>query len=327
MQLAASMRSATRDWHRLSHLLALLGCAAMGCAAMGCGSLSAKSFAGSIIEMAIEGAGPTAPGEHLELWARDAWDDVIRVDALYDLPNHRVAFGLQIRQAIALDDPCMIVSDPTSPSYGEPLVMPSAYPSSVLVNGVTQTPTQQAQQVRNRIAQLTSNAVCLPDLFDATQTFCGRQAANLLAVVPFDDTPPPSLPPDAPAAARAAACQAYWAVSPLAYTPNPAQLTAPLHGAVYGFVGYLTTVPPADYDGLRLDSPTNLRGAQELWLTSERVPVASVSATSEGPLFLDGVATPGGRDVIHFDLRSLSMQPISATAALYVNLDDDTASF
>ncbi|HEX6835794.1 MAG TPA: hypothetical protein VF334_04440 [Polyangia bacterium] len=301
--------------------------ALLACAAAGCNSLSAKAYAGTVIELAIEGAAPTTPGQHLELWARDAYADILRVDAIYDLPSHRVAYGLRIRNAIALDDPCMIVSDPGSPAYGEPLVMPSAYPSSVMVNGVTQTPTQQAQQVRNRIAQLTSNAVCLPDLFDATATFCGHQASTLLAVVPYDETPPPSLPPDAPASARAAACEAYWSASPLAYTPNPAQLTTPLHGAVYGFIGYLTTVPPAGYDGLRLDSPTNLRGIEELWLTVESVPVANVDALSPGRIYLDGAPTPGGRDVIHFDLRSLAMEAVSGTAALYVSLDDDTASF
>ncbi len=296
-------------------------------AAAGCGSLSAQSFAGTVIEMAIEGAGPTPAGEHLELWARDEYEDVLRVDAIYDVHSHAVAYGLQIRQAIALDDPCMIVSDPASPAYGELLVMPAAYPAAVTVNGVTQSPAEQAQQVRNRIAQLTSNGTCLTDLFDPTTQLCGREPSSLLAVVPYDATTPPSLPLDTPASARAAACAAWWSASPLAYTPNPAQLTAPLHGAVYGFVGYLTTVPPSDYDGLRLDSPTNLRGIQELWLTAERVAVASVDARSEGPLYLDGTPTPGGRDVVHFDLRSPSGEAISATAALYVNLDEDTASF
>jgi len=310
-----------------SAILRTRALALFACAAAGCNGLSAKSYAGSVIELAIEGAAPTTPGQHLELWARDAYADILRVDAIYDLPSHRVAYGLRIRDAIALDDPCMIVSDPSSPTYGELLIMPSAYPSSVIVNGVTQTPTQQAEQVRNRIAQLTSNAVCLPDLFDPTATFCGHQASTLLAVVPDDETPPPSLPPDAPASARAAACQAYWSASPLAYTPNPAQLTTPLHGAVYGFIGYLTTVPPAGYDGLRLDSPTNLRGIEELWLTSETVPMAAVDARSEGAVFLDGVPTPGGRDVVHFDLRSLSMQPVAGTAALYVSLDDSSVGF
>ena len=315
------MRVPTGDSVWFWGALLLLGGAA------GCSSLSAQSFAGTVIEMAIEGAGPTPPGEHLELWARDEFNDVLRVDAIYDLPTHAIAYGLQIRQAIALDDPCMIVSDPRSPTYGELLVMPSAYPSSVTVNGVTQTPAQQAQQVRNRIAQLTSNGVCLTDLFDPTQQLCGREPSSLLAVVPYDATPPPSLPLDTPASARAAACAAWWSGSPLAYTPNPAQLTAPLHGAVYGFVGYLTTVPPSDYDGLRIDSATNLRGIEELWLTSERVAVDAVDARSEGPLYLDGVPTPGGRDVIHFDLRSPSGEAISGTAALYVSLDEDTASF
>ncbi|MGZ3438520.1 MAG: hypothetical protein ACXVDD_03350 [Polyangia bacterium] len=301
--------------------------AALALSVAGCDSLSAKSYAGTVIEMAIEGATPTPAAHHLELWARDRYDDILRVDALYDSSSHLASFGLQIRDAIRLEDPCIIVTDPTSPTYGELLVMPSAYPATVTNNDIAQTPAQQAQQVRNRIAQVTSSDSCVSDLLSPGQMFCGRQAATLLAVVPADATPPPSVPPDAPAATRASLCQAYWSASALAYTGNPAQLTAPLHGSVYGFIGYSTTSPPAGYDGLRLDSPTNLRGIQELWLTSESVPVAEVDAHNQGALFLDGVPTPGGRELVHFDLRSLSMQPISGTAALYVGLDDNAAGF
>ncbi|HEX8952549.1 MAG TPA: hypothetical protein VF945_11925 [Polyangia bacterium] len=302
-------------------------CALLALSAVGCDSLAAKTYAGTVIEMAIEGAPPTPAGQHLELWARDSYNDILRVDALWDEANHRSSFGLQIRDAIDLDDPCIIVSDPSAPTYGELLVMPSAYPATVTINGIAQTPTQQAQQVRNRIAQVTSSDHCLGDLFSPGQRFCGHQAATLLAVIPADATPPPTVAADAPAAERAAICQAYWSASPLAYTPNPAQLTAPLHGSVYGFIGYTTTSPPAGYDGVRLDSPTHLRGIEELWLTTESVPMAAVDARSEGALLLDGAPTPGGRDVVHFDLRSLSAQPISGTAALYVGLDDNSFGF
>lgn len=296
----------------------------LACVLAGCDSLSAHSFAGTVLQMALEGAAPTAPAEHLELWARDGHDDVIRVDALFDPTDHRVTMGMQIRGAVTLDDPCMIVSDPAAPTYGELLVMPAAYPDAVTINGVTQSPAQQAQQVRNRIAQVTTGATCLPDLFDPGRKFCGRQATALLAVLPADGAPPTPLPPDATAAERAAVCEAYWSGSPLAYTPNPAQLTAPLHGVVYGFVGYVTTTPPAGYDGLRLDSPTNLAGIQELWLTREQVAVADVDPSNRGPVLLQGFPTPGGRDVVHFDLRSLSGEPISGTAALYITLDENT---
>jgi hypothetical protein len=302
-------------------------CALLTLPGVGCDSLVAKSYAGTVIEMTIDGAPPTPAGQHLEVWARDSYDDVLRVDALWDEANHRSSFGLQIRDAIDLDDPCMIVTDRSAPTYGELLVMPSAHPATVTVNGITQTAAQQAQQVRNRIAQVTSSNRCLGDLFAPGQMFCGHQAATLLAVVPADATPPPSVAADASAAERAAICEAYWSASPLAYTPNPAQLTAPLHGAVYGFVGYSTTSPPAGYDGLRLDSPTNLRGIEELWLTTESVALADVDPRREGALFLDGAPTPGGRDVVHFDLRSLSMQPISGTAALYVSLDESSFGF
>jgi hypothetical protein len=60
-------------------------------------------------------------------------------------------------------------------------------------------------------------------------------------------------------------------------------------------------------------------------LTEESVSVADVDARNQGRVFLQGIPTPGGRAVIHFDLRSLSLEPIAGTAALYVELEDNTA--
>jgi hypothetical protein len=131
----------------------------------------------------------------------------------------------------------------------------------------------------------------------------------------------------ATAAERLAACQQYWCASPTSYTPNPAQLTAPLHGTAYGFVAYTTTSPAAGYDGIRLDSPTNLRGVREIWLTVESVSAEAVTQRlankdySRGPVFLQGKESPGGNDVMHFELTGPSA---GGTAALLVNLDDDS---
>ncbi len=280
---------------------------------LGCDSLSVKAYVGTVVQLSFEGASTTAAGTHLELWVRDQNNDIIRVDGTnytYKDPQSGKSvtlqpFGLQIRDAITLDDPCMI------DSKGNLLTSAAAY-KTVTVAGVTETPDEQATSVKNRIMQ------------EISTSLGGIQAATLLAVTPWDETPLPQIDPSATAATRLAACKSYWDASPLAYTPNPAQITAPPHGEVYGFVSYTTTTPPAGYDGLRLDSPTTLKGAQELWLTVESVPPDSVNPAMRGPVFLDGKPDPGGNDVVHFDLTGPTA---SGTAALEVNLDDTSVTF
>jgi hypothetical protein len=279
----------------------------------GCNSLSVKTFVGTIVQMTFEGSAATAPGTHLELWTRDANDGIIRVDGTYYTytdPTTKKStsvspFGLMIRQAVALDDPCLI------DKKGNLLTSPDAY-TTKKVAGITETPDEQAQTVKNRIMQITSTSSG------------GTQSANLLAVTPADDTALPQIDPAASAADRLTACTMYWNSSPFAYTGNPAQVTAPVHGEVYGFVGYTTTTPPSGYDGIRIDSPTTLQGAQELWLSLESVPVANVDPVNQGPVYLEGKPDQGGNDVIHFDLTGPTA---SGTAALEVNLDDTSVSF
>src|SRR5205085_601506 len=120
------------------------------------------------------------------------------------------------------------------------------------------------------------------------------------------------------------ACHDYWNASPLSYTPNPAQLTSPLHGVIYGFVAYTVTSPPTAIDGIRIESPIALGDTRELWLTDEAVPAADVDPVHRGPVFLDGPRNRGGNEVLHFDLTG----PVgSGSAALEVALDQNTVSF
>ena len=279
---------------------------------LGCNGLSVTPFVGTVIQMSFAaGIGPTAKGTHLELWVRNQNNDIIRVDGTYyTYPDPATKksktvnpFGMMIRQAITMDDPCMI------DSKGNLLISPDAYKSRTTA-GITETPEEQAQKVKNRIQQLLQNGV--------------STSFPLLGVTPYDETPLPQLAADASAADRLAACQTYWDTSPFAYTPNPAQITAPIHGEIYGFVSYTTSIPATGYDGLRIDSPTRLKGAQELWLTVENVPPEQVDVTNLGPVFLEGKPTPGGIDVIHFDLTGAVG---SGTAALEVNLDDPSVNF
>jgi hypothetical protein len=282
--------------------------------AAGCnGGLTVDSFIGTVVQLTIATSAPTAAGTHLELWTRNANHDILRVDAAYTFPDpvdHTqtktiYTLGLQIRPAVSKDDPCMI------DGKGNLLTTAAAY-QTLTVAGVTETPDEQAQAYNNRIAQITS-------VSDG-----GMQATTLLAVVPFDETPPPQVQPTDGAAVRLAACKDYWSKSPLAYTGNPAQVTAPIHGTAYGFVGYTTTRPSASYDGVRLDSPTKLAGAEDLWLSVETAPLAMVDANNQGPVYLEGKPDQGGNDVIHFDLTGPSA---SGTAALYTNLDNSSVEF
>jgi hypothetical protein len=302
-----------------------------------------------VIEMTLTGATPDPTGKHLELWARDQYDDVVRMSGIFDYTADGAAdttrvfpFGLTIRPAITMDDPCMI------DAQGRLLIKAEAY-ADLDIDGVHQTPEEQAQQVRARIAQLTSTGSC-DGSGGPAQDHCGHQSATLLGVVAYeliDDqgaatsvagTPPrtcetiPGGPApgcihfDAAPGDRLAACQAYWSASPLAYTPNPLQITAPLHGALYGELSYVTTTPPSAFSSIRIDSNVKLSGVRELWLTSED---DAVDPRQRGPIFLDGVPDVGGLQVIHFDLTPPfgSQLAVSGTAVLLDQLDDDTVQF
>ena len=220
-------------------MVALLFGSAVG---SGCG-LDVRLFAGTIMEFTVANAGMTPVGEHLELWARDPYDDILRIDPFYHESAHQSAYGLMIRQAISLDDPCII------DDAGHLLTDASAYPTTVTTAGVSQTPAEQALAVVQRIVQLAP-----------------AQQPPLLAVLPWDTTPPPSLPPDATPAERLAACTAYEDASDRAYVANPLQITAPAHGAVFGFIRFISTEPAENYDGFRLDTPVRLQGVQEILL-------------------------------------------------------------
>lgn len=273
--------------------------------ATGCEDFNVRPYAGTLIEMTMAGAIETAPGTHLEMWARSANDDIIRIDPLTDTNLHLTSYGLQIKLAIDRNDPCLINAD------GNLVLSPAAY-KTVTIAGVTQTPEQQVQQLENRLDQILSTSLG------------GKQPQSLLAIVAADDGTAPNIAADASAADRLAACTTYWKDHPYAYSGNPFQLTQPTHGVVYGFVSYQTTSPPAGYDGIRFDTTLKLEGLREIWLTTESVPVAMVNPLARGPIFLYSQPARGGRGVVYFNLLGPSA---SGTAALYVDLDAPKISF
>jgi hypothetical protein len=299
----------------------------------GC-DISAKPFAGTIVQLVLEGVAPSMPGQHLELWARNANDDIIRINGTYffeDTVGKRPPAtlnppGLMIRNAIDMSDPCII------DNAGNLLITAAAYPKDTVVAGIKQTPEEQAAQVRARIQQLTSPSNCAYPMAPLL-THCGVQGAgNALAVLPFDPTTRPTVDFNAPAAERLAACRDYWLASPLSYTPNPYQLTAPIHGTLWGMMPYVTTTPVSGFEGLRLDTPVNLKGIRELFLTLESFDADDmqnnrpdgVDPLNRGPVILQGFPNRGGNYVIHFALTGSGG---SGEAALYVDLDSDPVQF
>jgi hypothetical protein len=254
------------------------------------------------LQMTLEGAQVTPRGTHLEIWARDQYNDIIRLQPFYDESVNAITPGLMIRQAISPTDPCM------TDDKGNLLTTAAAYPTTISYSGVTQTPAQQAQQRVLRIDQLNP-----------------KGGAPLLAVLPWDEHVEPTVDPNAAAADRKAACDAYRNVQPpTTYIPNPDQITAPLHGTVYGFVGFTTIQPPTNYDGIRLDTPVNLKGVQEIFLTTEGT---TVDPNNRGPLYVTSKVVPGGRDILQFQLIAAQPDGPSGALAVYTNLDEDPVQF
>lgn len=278
---------------------------------------------------------------------------------------HCRPFGLTVKPAVRMDDPCLVKMPASAnlypftfdaakldPTEGNLLVTAAAY-KQVSIAGVSQTPEEQAESVRARISQVTANSICdgsqplgsIDPLF--RKYHCGIQPSTMLAITPYDPNPAPvtcetnpnaqkcsdngnapgcCIPWGASAIDRLNACAAYWNKSVLTYTGNPYQLVSPMHGTVYGFVSYITVSPPADYDGLRIDSDINLNGIRELWYTTEP---DKVDPLNRGPILLRGVPDTGGRGWVHFDLTAPAgvMGSASGTASIYVNPDQDNTQF
>ncbi|HEX4459927.1 MAG TPA: hypothetical protein VIA18_18245 [Polyangia bacterium] len=264
--------------------------------------MTVKPFAGAVMQFSLAGVPVTDPGTHLELWARDANNDILRLAPYYQENKFLSQPGFIVKPAITVDDPCM------TDGAGHLLTDASAYPSSVTEAGVTQTPLQQAQQIINRIDQLNPPGM-----------------TPLLAVLPFTSVAEPTFADTPTPAERQAACDAASAADPNFYIPQPKQVTAPIHGAVYGFIAFSTISPPADYDGFRFDVPTNLKGVQALFFTLETVDIADVK--EPGQLYIVSQLVPGGRDILQFSLTPAGTNGPSGTVAVEDTLDEDPVEF
>jgi hypothetical protein len=251
--------------------------------AAGCSDLVVQPFSGTNMLLDLRAAGVTAAGQHLEIWGRDANDDILRIG--YRLaPGQPEQYGFIIRTAVSLDDPCMINGT------GYRITDPRAYSGNVVAGGVVQTPEQQAGQITLRIRHLTAVSAG------------GLQTSSLLLTMPWDDTPLPAIAADAGPDERRAACQAYWNSSPFAYTGAPLTPSQPIHGATMGPVNYTTAQPQQTYNSIDLVSLYDLGDLQEIWLTVESQPPATVDPLHRGPVYLQGYRVERGRYSINFDL-------------------------
>lgn len=255
--------------HRGPALLSLLLVLACGCDA-----LTVHPFSGSIIEFDLAGLAATPPGKHLELWARTPHNDILRIDLLFPSLGKSV-YGLMVRPAIDAAEPCVI------DDKGNLLTSADAYPSSVTIAGVTQTPEEQAAQVQKM-----------------TRTLL---ASTLSAFLPYDPTPRPAVPPTSTAAERLAACQAFWGASDFTYTPDPRTPMVPLHGVILGF------------DNATIRTSVNLKGIEELFFTLEN---DDVDPNHRGDVVAASTPVTGGRGYINL---ALSGPGTSGLASVYVD--------
>jgi hypothetical protein len=267
--------SRSRLWWMVA-LVALAG-------ATGCQSLVVAPFSGTNVSLELKGSGVSQAGQHFEMWGRNSDNDILRIGYRV-APTQPQIFGFMIRIAVTPTDPCMINDT------GYPITDARAYPGNVTAAGVTQTPAEQAMAISVIIREVT--AVSLG----------GQQQTNLLLAVPYDATPEPPIPVDATPDQRRAACNAYWAASPYAYTPAPLTLTQPLHGIAFGPVDYSTSAPLDSFSTIPFVTFYDLSNLQEFWITTESVPPESVDPQQRGPAYLQGTRVQRGDDTINFDL-------------------------
>jgi hypothetical protein len=293
----------------------------------GCDRLTVNNFTGSRVQMTIAGAKATPPGSHLELWARDGDEDVVRlvVDPQNMAnPSNTTPSGIDcptvngvvicqttaysIVQAVDKNDPCLIDSD------GHLLTDASAWGGDA----------NKALAVSMRIDELTI-----------------QQANPLFAMVGWDDNSatPPVIDPMADATTRKDACNAWWANSPYAaYTGNPIQLTAPIHGQLYGMLDFqsVSPAPSQILGGIEITSNFSLRDIRELFLTVATAKFQDLDPAEtdckanptkcRGSLFLQGNTEPPQNGIFHATLTSPT-GGASGTAAIETRLDEDPVQF
>jgi hypothetical protein len=306
--------------------LALLGVALLVGA---CDRFNVVPFAGAKIQLTIAGARVTPAGQHLELWARDGDETLVRVVAGSATDGQVDPQGIAptrqgvyvIRQAVDIADPCMI--DGAGHLLWQPDAQPGCGASPPAGCDDASEKMLQAKAVETRIHQLTD----LP-------------SSPLLALVSYDDAAaqPPTVAATASAADRLFACQTWWLSSPFAYDGNPLDLTAPVHGTEFGMLDFtaVAPLPTQVLGGMQVITDFALHDLRELWFTQpqatvnaldpDQIDCAAHPTTCRGPILLQGPAGTSDRGIFRFPLAS-PLPTVSGTAAVYTALDQDPVMF
>jgi hypothetical protein len=268
------------------------------------------AFRGTRIAMTLNNLSPTPAGRHLELWARDGEENIVRLAA-----GPGVAYA--IAPVVSFTDPCAI------DNQGNLIWTPAAQQDCFGHPCVDDAERQRAAEaIQLRMRQLV------------------EFQAPLLVFTRWDDDAAgrPAFDRDLPAAARLAQCRAYWDPSPSAYSGNPIQLTAPIHGAFLGALDFVSTSETAQLaGGIQFSTDYELRDVRELWLTETPARVTDVDpdqvdcqaspATCRGQILVQGNRQAIGRGTVHFELSAPAGASGGGSATIYTSLADDPVQF
>ena len=337
----------------------------------GCDHFRVEDFHGSKILMTLGGNGarPTAAGHHLELWVREGASDdprdpqsVVRLLASeggHEADQSACNAGNYLQDLVRYPQytSCPPLLETHSCAPQAYTIVPAVGPFEVVTDatGTHAHPldgcmiddegnllwTAAAKDPATGAAQGDLAAAAIQRRID--QLTIGAQNP-LFALVPWDDAaamPHPSAKdPAITAEMRKCACRNLWNASAASYSGNPIQLTAPVHGALYGVLDFQSTMPPQALGGMSFHVNYALSSARELWFTDTAADVGKLDPrqidcnqhpeSCRGVTLVDGVASPmamSGRQAIHFELRSPAGAAVTGSAAIETNLDRDPQPF
>lgn len=275
----------------------------------GC-DLAVPAFRGTRVAMTLNNLSPTPAGDHLELWVREGQESIVRLDA-----GPGVAYA--IAPVVSFTDPCAI------DNQGNLVWTPEAQRDCFGHPCVDDAERQRAAAaIELRMRQLI------------------EFQAPILAFTHWDDAAAgrPAFDATLPAAVRLTQCRDYWARSPSAYSGNPIQLTAPIHGEFLGALDFVSTGETGQLaGGIQFSTDYELRDVRELWLTETAARVEDVDpdqidcqaspTTCRGRLVVQGNRQVVGRGTVHFELVAPSGASGGGSATVYTSLAEDPVQF
>jgi hypothetical protein len=274
--------------------------------------LGVPAFRGARIALTLANLPATLPGEHLELWAREGDTNIVRL-------NVGPGVAYTIAPIVSFADPCAI------DDQGNLLWTPAAQRDCFGRPCADDAERQRASEaVTLRMRQLIEFQTPLLVFTEWDDAATGRP------VFPAGEEPT--------AAERLAQCRAYWERSPSAYSGNPFQLTAPIHGTFLGTLDFVSTTETGQIaGGIQLDTEYSLRDVRELWLTETAARVVDVNpdeidcqarpTTCRGSILVQGNRQAVGRETVHFELAAPQGAQGSGSATVFTTLGEDPVPF